>query len=520
MLRAMLATWMLAGALAAQTVEGHVVSSTTGAGIPDVAVSLLQAGGTAYRATTDSQGRFRIEAVKNGTYTAIYAARGSCRVPNFGIGPPFPVAAGGDVVHLEAKCQPMGKLSGRVLDAAGKPVPNASLWLRWAESWCRLPACVGFPHQAKTNEKGEYNIADLEVRGTWLLSATAPSSWNLPESREDRPLGWAQTFYPGVTDPQLAEEVMVQPGGEIWNLDIKLAAVPVHRIRGVVLDVRGDPVPKVSVALGKGFGPTLHQDTQGDGTFEFASVADAEWRLSAAADQDGVKLWGAQWVRVKGDDLENVKLRLTAPLAIHGKIMVEVPEGVSAPKPPGVTVLLVSGALLLSEPQEGRFFNVQPDDKGDFTIENVYPGPYLIQSLSESSAAPYYLDSLRLGGRDALESDVPILSDALPLTVTYKPGGGSVRGTIEDCGAGNVFLIPQDPALRRGDFIRRATCGPNGRFEIPAVRPGEYYGLAIAADDRMLLDQAVQDDGLLKQASRVSVRANESTSAEIRLIAR
>jgi hypothetical protein len=63
-------------------------------------------------------------------------------------------------------------------------------------------------------------------------------SWNPPEPRDDRKLGWAQTFYPGVTDPQLAAEVMVRPGVDLWNLDIKLAAVPVHRISGVLLDLR------------------------------------------------------------------------------------------------------------------------------------------------------------------------------------------------------------------------------------------------------------------------------------------
>ena len=69
------------------------------------------------------------------------------------------------------------------------------------------------------------------------------SSWSPPESRDDQRLDWAQTFYPGVTDPRLALKVIV-PGGDLWNVDIKLAAVPVHRIRGRVLDVRGDPVPR------------------------------------------------------------------------------------------------------------------------------------------------------------------------------------------------------------------------------------------------------------------------------------
>jgi len=162
---------------------------------------------------------------------------GSCFLVERG-GQPFQVTAGGDPVRLEVKMPPIGKISGRVLDYVGKPVPNASLQLHWGESWlCKMPSCIGISRQTKTNEKGEYSVTDLDAPGTWLLSATAPLSWKPPESRDDQRLDWAQTFYPGVTDHQLAERVMARVGGEISNLDIKLAAVPVHRIRGVVLDV-------------------------------------------------------------------------------------------------------------------------------------------------------------------------------------------------------------------------------------------------------------------------------------------
>lgn len=521
MLRAIAAAWILAALpLAAQTVEGHVVNSATGGGIPGVAVNLVQTGKSVYSATTDFQGRFRIAAVKDGVYTAQYRAPGFWPVPNIldgGSQPSFQVATGGEPAHIEAQMQPIPRISGRVLDAAGRPVPNATLWLLWESRGCNVPSCFPFSHQSKTGTKGEYIMGDPEVPGTWLLSATAPSSWNPPEPRDDQPLGWAQTFYPGVTDLQLAARIIVLPGGELSNLDIKLAAVPVHRIRGTVLNVRGDPVPKVTVTLHKGFGPSLDQRTRDDGTFEFGPVADDEWRLSTAADKDGVKLWAAQSVRIKGHDLENIELRLTPPFSIHGMIVMEVPEGVLAPKPPMVMLAVnAGGARLATTPS---ILRGNPDANGGFTIQNVYPGPYQV-ILPEPPPQPYYLDSIRLGDHDALESDVPILSGALPLTVTYKPGGGTVRGNIEAGGAGHILLIPQDSARRRIGFMRETACVQNGRFEILAVRPGEYYGVAIAADSPTPWYAAMWDDSLLNHAIRVTVRANESTSAEFRLITR
>ena len=367
-LRVILIESMLAAvAFAAQTVDGHVVDSVTGIDIPGVAINLVRTGEVAYSTTTDSRGHFRIEAVKAGDYTASYLARGFWPIPNLFVdedferkcgrcfqvergGQPFQVSAAGDPVRLEIKMAPIGKISGRVLDYLEEPVPNASLQLHWGESWfCKMPSCSGISRQARTNEKGEYSVTDLDVPGAWMLSAIASASWKPPESRDGQRLDWAQTFYPGVTDPQLAVRVMVRAGGEISNLDIKLAAVPVHRIRGVVLDVSGNRMPKATVTLSKDVGsPALVRNTRGDGTFEFETVADGEWRISTNVDQPGHKLWAAQWVQLKAHDLENLELRPTTPFAIQGKVVMEVAEGVLAPEPPNVILAFTAGAAGLA----------------------------------------------------------------------------------------------------------------------------------------------------------------------------
>ncbi len=505
MLRAIFSAWLLgAASLTAQRVEGLVINSATGAGIAGVAVNLVQTGKIAYSATTDSQGRFRVEDVKDGVYAANYKVAGFWPVPNRldRVSPePLRVDSGSEV-HLDAKLDPIGKIFGRVLDGGERPVPGASVWFHWQSSSCKPPLCIGYFRTLRTDAKGEYSIVDLDVPGAWIVSAMAPPSWKAPESSDDQRFGWAQTFYPGVTDPQLAAGVMT--GSELL-LDVKLAAVRVHRIRGVVLDARGDPVPKIAVTLGKGIDfPGLHESTMSDGTFEFESVPDGEWRVSTKVQRNGAELSAAQGIQVKGD-LENVDMRLAAPFSIHGKIVMEVPDGASAPKAPGVLLAFNAGAASGAR----AFLTSNPDTKGGFTIQNVYPGPYLI--VADEPPPQYYVESIRLDDRDALNSDVQILTGFEQLTVTYKLGGGTVRGT---CAAESVMLIPQDPVFRRPDFIRRATCLPNGSFDVPAVRPGEYYGIAMAGDTALL------DDVLLKQGTRLTVRANESTSAEIRIITR
>jgi hypothetical protein len=242
-------------------------------------------------------------------------------------------------------------------------------------------------------------------------------------------------------------------------------------------------------------------------------VVDDEWRLSAAVDKDGVKLKAAQAIEIGRHDLENIELRLAAPFSLRGKMIMEVPEGTPAPEPPLIDVGLLSAAALLSD-GPGGWIPVRSDGN-ELTVRDVYPGPYQVQFLTEAPI-PYFLDSIRLGDRSALGT-VSIVSAALPFTITYKLGGGTVHGTVEGCGGGHVFLVPQEPELRRHGFIRITACDRNGRFEFSAVRPGEYYGLATATEPRSRTLAALADDRILKQAGKIIVRPNESTSAAIRL---
>lgn len=208
----------------------------------------------------------------------------------------------------------------------------------------------------------------------------------------------------------------------------------------------------------------------------------------------------------------------------------EVPEGAPTPKTPGVSMRSTDGFGGFDGILPGiGFFDGSPDGKGGFTIKNLYPAAY--QIIPGTAPAPYYLDSVRFGARDALERSVQVAPGDLPLTITYKSNGGTVRGSVEGCTAVaskiEVMLIPQDPVLRRDGFIHRTSCGQDGRFEIAAVRPGEYYGFAVGADNpaepRLSGFGALRigvdlDQSLINQSVRVTVRANEATLADLHLI--
>ena len=182
---------LLAAGAAAQVVEGTVVNSTTGTGIPNIGINLQQVTSGAYRvyqARTDGQGRFRFANVQDGMYDALLASNDywSSEEPRR-----FSVAAGGPAVQLEAHMTPLPHIWGRVVDGRGEPVAHATVDLASAPG--------GLAFSLETDAAGRFDVR--ERPGAYTLSAVAPPGLKPPEAEKDsgQALGWTRTFYPGVS---------------------------------------------------------------------------------------------------------------------------------------------------------------------------------------------------------------------------------------------------------------------------------------------------------------------------------
>jgi uncharacterized GH25 family protein len=508
---------------ASQTVEGNVVNSRTGAGIGGVKVELVQMEKTVYSTTADSQGYFRIENVKDGAYSATFSAseywpeywNGTSAIPRFEV-------SAGNPVKLDTRMAPLPRLKGRVLDGRGKPVPAARLEV----------AGTVMIIAASTDAKGKFDFS-FPFPGSYTLAAVPPAKLKEPDLEPDsnRVLGWARTFYPGVAFHDAASKISALPGVDPGDVELKLLAVPAHVVRGVILDPNGNPLQKVTVSLGDMPQSMLQTQSKADGTFEFPRVVDGPWRLFVYAESRGAKLRADQWIEVSGHDVEGVKLQASAPFSVSGKVVMEAPGGAPTPALSSLRVSITRSVWSGTFPVYAR-----TSEDGAFTLDSVYPGTYQIEA---EGPPQYYLSEVQAGEARSTVQELTLSSDAVPITLTFKTNGGTIRGTAESCGWGEVLLFPREVVWQHsGEKIYRTRCDSNNRYEIASVRPGQYYALALTGSSlegmptpgELVLGQlragypgtyAVPfDNSLLNQASPVWVRAGETSSTDLRAISR
>jgi len=488
-------------ALSAQVIEGTVVDSVTGSPIAGASVQIERAGKAPYQTTSDAQGVFRIDGVADGSYTALAFKNGFLTVQDETARRPFRVVAGLDPVHVKLSLTPRGRLSGRVLDADNRPVAGADVWLLQA---------TGAGQEETSDNNGGFSFE--QPPGAYLLSARAPDKLPPPAPVADQHYAWAKTWFPGVTNAGEAQKIMLRPGVELSDQDVKLRAVNAYSIRGLVRESNGDPAAALAVSLARvddSEPPSIRTSVSAkDGSFTFDNVYDGDWRLSAARKGDGV-LRAKAGVTITGRDASDVELRLSAPFNVPIEFFLATADS---------TTKIQGDVVLGPEMGGGRDVPapVSRTRNGNSWVEGVYPGRYLVNTLTPSG---YYLASITLGDQEIMGRIVELSADSPALKVFYRSDGGAIRGTVEDCGNATVVVAPQDPLLQRGDLlaVRYVQCTEDGHFEVRNLHPATYYAFAFNPPVMNVSSFLSSLPALINKAASVEVKANESSNVDLKI---
>jgi len=254
------------------TIEGVVRDSKTDAPLADVTIYLSNTGATPLAfnpnqgrtsdfAVTDSQGHFKLETKDTGRFRVyptkngyIYARPGQKHAPTEP-GVWVQVSDGSHIKDLDLRMATPGVISGRVLDANGKPIVGTAgsvtlMRYTYRDDGTRelgwVPGIVypgGAGSFVRMNDLGEFRFYDLPP-GEYYLSVSGGGAIGSSRSY----------FYPGVTDAEKAIPISVSSGD-----DIKLGTLSLpSRDKGVEvrLNMKGEPVPSGSIgriSVGDGF---------------------------------------------------------------------------------------------------------------------------------------------------------------------------------------------------------------------------------------------------------------------------
>ncbi len=385
-------------------------------------------------AATGPDGRFEIHDLPAGLYELVVEGRGYAPLTV----PGLRVPAGSGATDLGTAILVAGvALAGQVVDARGRPVPEAEVRLRPSGGSVASP---GADEEAPvlTGPDGSFRIEDRRPGETVDLGV--------------RRAGYAPAAAPGLRLPR--------------ELPVRIVLQATASVAGSTVDPDGQPVPGALVLVlpsdpVHAGGEERPQQARSDesGRFRIEGIRPGSFEIRAtAAGRQEARLAGLE--AEAGRDLQDVEVVLAPGAVLSGRVLspagqpvpgAEVsllPEGATAPS-------LLSAAAALS------------DEEGRYRLEGLSPGTHAVRAGHEE-----YRPALR-------RLEVRAGTNALDLTL--EPGAAVSGRVVDPRGApvagARVVAHPPPGETPRG-LPDAATSGADGSFTLPGLADGVYRLLA------------------------------------------
>jgi hypothetical protein len=509
-------------------IRGAQVNATVVGALPTTATASTDPGGNfeivlgvAPLARGAEPGRFRVTAFKAGYQGADFGQRGPTTR-----GEPIPIAPGEVHEHMDIVLQPLGVLSGRVLDDVGEPVEGALVrpaQLRYVNGRRQL-VDVGAPRQ--TDDLGRYRLFGLRP-GQYAIGASvgqivvAQSSVDLP--------GFGTTYYPGTSDPQSIHFVRLDPSQEVSAIDFSLLRMRSARVAGRALDADGDPITG-GIALMPSQRSGANTDMQmgaridPKGGFEFRNVPPGDYVLQVVHGRVGQWNEGEfayRYITVADADISDLEVQSTAGSEVSGRV---VADGGELPKMDGFELSAIPVDIDRSPRLGGPPARAQIMPDGQFLLMGI-SGPRRLQIVRAPSG--WMLKFIFAGGIDVTDQVMSFGRDdesrddieiVLTNQITQVIGSlTDLRGLAPSDVAVLAFATDPTQWYPGTRFRKRITPSSDGRFSLDGLPPGDYF--VVAAEPPRDPGEWLNPDileRLSRGATRVHLGAGQRVSVTVK----
>jgi hypothetical protein len=507
-----------------------------------------------YVTTTTTDGLFTFSAVVPGPYRIVVTRPGFVsaeygqRWPS-GAGTPLTIPAGQAVSNVPIAMLATGAISGTVRDQFGKPLGSAEV-VAFKAIYPTGRRELSKVQSVWTDDRGEYRLfwmtpgryfiaarhpdlgsglmrmGGIRIGGGGVIGSNGPigfqqfrasgdnaSAVSVPGTGPRPPASFeaqkfVEVYYPNTTDETVAVPLEVTEGGELRAIDLSVAPLQQHRVRGrVVYESNNEPAMSARVQwltpsgaapvadVGAfGIVPMLTQVQCCDGAFELALPSGA-YTLVAAVNS----LSARASVTVGDDDVDGVVLAIGRGFDVKGRLIVE------GRTPTAAELQAFRVALALDPPVAGlvpdAYSNILPNGaftlhagRGSFRIGVapflVVPGAFMFPAMNApASLTDVYVKSIRLGDVDVLNSPLQLDGPAQePLEIVI----GTATGTLEGLAVGQnrqplanvtIALVSDRARRSRVDLMKSTSSDASGHFRFAGLAPGDYVVVAIDGPD-------------------------------------
>lgn len=479
-------------------IEGIVTKDPGGEAVKKVLVELIaenQKEGGDYTATSGPDGGFRIENIVPGRYRLFAERTGFLDIDKHhgrSEGRVLTLRSGEELKDLQIRLQAAAVLRGRVSDEDGDPLAGAEVsamrqtFVAGRKRWEQVGS-------ERTNDLGEYRIANLPAGSVFLSVNPPPDFKNLIESAgaagesrsapgdNEQATTYQTIYYPGTPDRGQATPIQLHAGDE-FPANFSLTPGPSLSIRGQVVNL--PPRASATIMLqSRDFrvvtsGTEMHKD----GSFVIRDVSPGSYLLLASVEGSAVPMTARQALEVGSSNVDGLRLSPQPGATVRGRLRLETKGTRFDPDQVYLVLQPVDGQDDEIAVPGANFSNLaHVSAAGDFVWSDVPAGNYYVQIVGNGSGAneDWFVKTVIAGTRDVGESGIAVNGGTVSLEVVASANGALVDGVVIDAKgepvANAVVVAVPEPRLRSHvDQYRQTVSDQKGRFSLRGLRGGSY----------------------------------------------